>query len=344
MVIGLGGSGLSCVDELLSLGRSVVGVDAGIVAGGAAGRNGGILRAGVAAFHHDAVKSLGRDRAVRLHHLTGVELKRIAEQAPAFVRMSGSMRIALTAEEESDCALQRAAMRADGLAVEPYDGPLGRGLFFPDNASVQPMARCRALAENVMARGARLFEQSAALSINGTAVTTAHGRIDCDRVVVAVDGRLESLLPELTGRVRTTRLQMLATAPARDVEIPCAISANYGFDYWQQLPTGEIALGGGRDRAMDEEWTDDPQPTEVIQKYLESVLRDRIKTNAPITHRWGASVSYTKSGLPVLAEIRPGVIATGGYSGSGNLMGAICGRAAARLTCGEASEVASLLY
>jgi len=173
---------------------------------------------------------------------------------------------------------------------------------------------------------------------------TASGRINCEKVIVAVDGRLESLLPELDGAVRTTRLQMLATAPARDVGIPCPISANYGFDYWQQLATGEIALGGGRDRDMDTEWSHDNSPTDTIQRYLESVLRERIGTSAPITHRWGASVSYTKSGLPVLAEVRPGVIATGGYNGSGNLMGALCGRAAARMSCGMPSELASLLH
>jgi len=153
-VVGLGGSGLSCIDELLTLGRKVIGIDSGIVAGGAAGRNGGILRAGVAAFHHDAVKSLGRERAVRLQHLTGAEIVRIAEQAPGTVRMTGSMRIALTPDEEADCALQLAAMRADGLAAEPYDGPLVRGRFCPDNASMQPMARCRALAPSLEARGA----------------------------------------------------------------------------------------------------------------------------------------------------------------------------------------------
>lgn len=66
-VVGLGGSGLSAVLELLRLGRSVVGVDAGSVAGGAAGRNGGLLLAGLAAFHHDAVAALGRERAVPFH-------------------------------------------------------------------------------------------------------------------------------------------------------------------------------------------------------------------------------------------------------------------------------------
>ena len=42
-VVGLGGSGLACVLELLALNKRVVGLDAGSVGGGAAGRNGGFL-------------------------------------------------------------------------------------------------------------------------------------------------------------------------------------------------------------------------------------------------------------------------------------------------------------
>jgi hypothetical protein len=37
------------------------------VAGGAAGRNGGFLLAGLAAFHHDAVAAHGRARARALY-------------------------------------------------------------------------------------------------------------------------------------------------------------------------------------------------------------------------------------------------------------------------------------
>jgi len=41
--------------------------------------------------------------------------------------------------------------------------------------------------------------------------------------------------------------------------------------------------------------------------------------------------------------VRPGVWAAGGYSGTGNVIGALCGRAAARLACGGTAEVAELL-
>jgi gamma-glutamylputrescine oxidase len=42
--------------------------------------------------------------------------------------------------------------------------------------------------------------------------------------------------------------------------------------------------------------------------------------------------------MPVFEEVRPGVIAIGGYSGTGNVVGAIFGRAAARVVVEGRSE------
>jgi glycine/D-amino acid oxidase-like deaminating enzyme len=342
-VIGLGGSGLTAVSELLALGRRVVGIDAADVAAGAAGRNGGFLLGGTADFHHDAVAAIGHARALRIHQLTLEEIRRVADQAPGTVRFPGSLRIAESDEEFADCARQRDAMRADAIPVEDYAGRFGRGLFFPGDAAFNPLARCRALARKNIAGGAQLFARTRAESFSANEVVTAHGRIRCEQVIVAVDGRLESLVPELAGRVRTARLQMLATAPTREIEIPCPVYARYGFDYYQQLPDGSVALGGGRDKAVDDEWTNENEPSAFIQGYLERILREKLHVTAPITHHWAANVSYTFNGLPVLAEVRPGVWVIGGYSGTGNAVGALCGRAAARLASGDTTEFATLL-
>ena len=121
-VVGLGGSGLSCIRELLALGRSVVGIDAGQVGGGAAGRNGGFLLAGTQSFHHDTIAALGAERARAIYELTLAEIDRIAHDAPGTVRRTGSLRIATSAAELEDCGLQLAAMSADGMVVERYAG------------------------------------------------------------------------------------------------------------------------------------------------------------------------------------------------------------------------------
>jgi glycine/D-amino acid oxidase-like deaminating enzyme len=149
-------------------------------------------------------------------------------------------------------------------------------------------------------------------------------------VVVAVDGGLEVVLPEITGRVRTARLQMLATAPTDEVSLPRPVYARWGYDYWQQLPDGRIALGGCRDRFVEDEWSIDSRPTQQLQDALEGILREQLHITAPITHRWAASAGFSPDLSPVLEEVRPGVFACGGYSGTGNVLGAVYGREAMR--------------
>ncbi len=89
---------------------------------------------------------------------------------------------------------------------------------------------------------------------------------------------------------------------------------------------------------MLERWTKETAPTERIQDLLEKFLREHLRVTAPVTHHWAASVGYTPDGLPVLEEVRPKTWAVGGYNGTGNIVGVLSARAAARLVCGQRSE------
>lgn len=345
-VIGLGGSGLACIAELLASGvapERVVGLDASVVGGGAAGRNGGFLLAGTADFYHDAVAQFGRERAGRLYALTIDEIDRMATETPDAIRRTGSLRIASSDAELSDCEQHLAALCADGFPAERYAGPEGRGLLVPTDCAFDPLRRCATLACRAADAGARLFEESRAITFDSGQVRTPDGCVRCARVVIAVDGRLTDLVPALGSRVRPVRLQMLATAPTREIQLTRPVYARWGFDYWQQLEDGRLLLGGFRDLAGDEEWTDASTPTDTVQRMLESFLRDELRVSAPITHRWAATVSYSESGLPIFEEVSGGVIATGAYSGTGNVMGALCGRAAARWSLGTRGEIVGLL-
>ena len=326
-VVGLGGTGLTLVHALLARGASVVGVDAADVGAGAAGRNGGFLLAGAYDFYHDAVERHGRALARSLYEATLEEMPRIAEAAPGTVRGVGSRRVAASDAEVRDCEAQRRAMARDGLPVAWDDGPHGPGLFFPHDGAFNPLARCRVLARRAMADGAQLFARSPAVTVEAGRVTTPSGAIHCRRVFVAVDGGLELLLPELVGRVRTARLQMLATAAAPEVSIPTPMYYRDGYEYWQQLPGGEVALGVFRDQGGEAEWGMDPSPTAAIQDRLEALLRGRLGVRAPITHRWGALASFTPTGLPVVTLAREGIWALGGYNATGNVLGALCAKA-----------------
>lgn len=325
-VIGLGGSGLAAVLRLLELGLNVVGLDAGQVAGGAAGRNGGFLLAGTAAFHHDAVRSIGREQAVHWYRATLAELERMDAETPGLLNRSGSLRIASSEEELADCRAHLAALQADDLPGEWYEGAEGRGLLIPGDATFNPLLRCRTLADRAASMGAQLFEQSAATEVSGRLVRTAKGSVHCRSVLVAVDGRLSAVLPELATRVRPVRLQMLAAAPTQELQLTRPVYARWGYEYWQQLTDGSITLGGFRDQGGNAEETASSEPTQAVQRLLERFLREELKVTSKVTHRWAATVGYTDEVLPVREQVRDGVWAAGGYNGTGNLMGAITAR------------------
>ena len=76
-----------------------------------------------------------------------------------------------------------------------------------------------------------------------------------------------------------------------------------------------------------------------MQDRLETFLRGRLGVQAPVTHRWAGVVSYTTSGLPIVEQVESGVWAVGGYNGTGNVVGAICGRGVAQLVARGESEL-----
>jgi glycine/D-amino acid oxidase-like deaminating enzyme len=187
-----------------------------------------------------------------------------------------------------------------------------------------------------------LHEDSPVAGIEPGRVVTADGEVGCGTVLVCVDGHLDRLLPELAGTVRTVRLQMLATEPLPP-RWDRPVYLRGGMEYWQQLQDGRLALGGFRDVGGTEEETHDATPTAPVQDALDRHLRDRLGVTAEVTHRWAASVGYTRSGLPYVGQVRPRVWAAGGYCGTGNLVGALCGRELAAVALGEPAPASGFL-
>jgi glycine/D-amino acid oxidase-like deaminating enzyme len=69
-------------------------------------------------------------------------------------------------------------------------------------------------------------------------------------------------------------------------------------------------------------------------------LRERLGVRAAVTHRWAALVSFHRGRLlPLVEQVRPGVWAAGAYNGTGNVLGALCGRGLAQLAARGRSEL-----
>ena len=338
-VVGLGASGLAAVEALVARGLSVIGLDAGRVAAGAAGRNGGFLLGGPALFLHDAVAAWG-EPAVDLYRETLAEIDTLAATLPPGVlRRRGSVRLAglpgpaVDPDEEAererevkDCAAHADALRDHGIAVEDYDGELGRGIFLPDDAAVNPAVRALSLAAR-LEHHAALHENTPVQRVESGVVTTARGVVRAPVVIVAIDGRLETLLPQLAGRVRTARLQMLATAPLPS-RLDGPVYGRWGYDYAQQGSDGRLYVGGGRDRFVDAEWTKGTEPTEGVQGWIEHVATRIAGGQVDVEDRWAASAGFTPDGRPLCTRVSDGVVAIGGYNGTGNLVGPVAARAA----------------
>ena len=323
-VVGLGGSGLRAASEGVRKGMSVVGLDAGQVASGASGRNGGFLLAGMALFYHEARERYGPDRARSFYEETVIELGEFYDEG---ARQTGSLRIGIDDGELTDIEAEFAALREDGHDVEWYEGPEGAGILIPVNGVCNPMHRVRDLACATADIGARLFENSPAVAIEPNLVKSHMGDVEAEHILVAVDGGLETLLPSLASRVHTASLQMVATAPDPGLTLTRPVYTNYGYEYYQQLPDGSVALGGGRNQHPDLSWTTEPVIIPEIQGVLDDVL-DRIGVKAPVTHRWSGRAAWTDDARPIMEELSPGVVVIGAYSGHGSVVGSLYARKA----------------
>ena len=325
-VVGLGANGLTAVLAAAQRGLNVIGIDADRIAAGAGGRNGGLLLAGIADFHHNARKLVGNEKAASMYRHTLAEMDLIESTTPSAVKRGGALRLAHDDVELKDCQEHFAALTEDSFPVEWYEGPQGVGLKITSDGVFHPLKRVVELANLAVKAGARIFTHSPAIEINSGEVITASGKIKAKNILVAADGNLHRIFPELKDKVQPVRLQMIGTAPTQEIKFEYAVYVRDGWDYWQQLPDGRIAIGGGRDLSMETEFTDINEPTEFMRKYLSDRLAN-LNVNAQVEYHWSAIVGYTHNDLPIAQEVKPNVYAMGGYCGTGNVVGSLLGRA-----------------
>ena len=330
VVIGGGVTGCSCALTLAERGVRVRLYEAREIAGGASGRNGGFALRGATAPYDEARRELGDERARRLMELTERALDRMEELAGDAFRRVGSLRLAFDADERDALRREHDALREHGFAVEwvdelepPLDQLYLGAILHPRDGALHPARWVRRLAAHAVNAGAEIRE--------GERVTI--DELDADAIVVACDGFIPQLLPELP--VRATRGQVLATEPLRERRYDRPHYARGGYDYWQQLPDGRLVIGGNRDASIATEDTDLEETTSLIQERLEALAEQLIGYRPEVSDRWAGIWGTTPDVVPLVGEVRDGVWVAGGYSGHGNALGLACGDLVARAILGE---------
>jgi gamma-glutamylputrescine oxidase len=361
-VIGAGVAGLACARRLAEHGIETLVLEQETVAGGASGRNGGFLIAGLAPFHNDAVELYGRDYARRVYACTLAVQEEMYALAAELgvgddVRTVGSLRVSASEEEAEHVRRHVAALREDGFPgrlLERDKLPLAlrrsawNACLTEHDGSLQPARWIRALAHHAEHAGVRIHEHSPVsgpVKAPGEGVVEAAGAtVRARHVIVAADGALPALVPHYDGRVRARRLHMVATEPLSERVVDQLVYARWGYEYFQQRPDGRILAGGFGDLDGEASYTDrghgDPRIWERIERYL----REDVGVAAAITHRWTGTVGYSDDRRPYVGQVpgRPGLLVAGGYSGTGNVPGFLAGRELADMVAG--AEVGEPLF
>jgi glycine/D-amino acid oxidase-like deaminating enzyme len=312
LVVGGGITGVSLLRRLGERGVKAALVERTSLAFGASGRNAGFLLEGTAANYAEAVRLHGREVAREVWDVTAENHRRLAEAlgGRAGYHRGGSRTLAASAAEEAQLAESAELMSEDGWPVTLA----ARSIVNPRDGELFPAEAVAALAADCPP-GA-IFE--------GVELTDLElPPVAADEVILATNAFIGQLIEDIP--IAPVRAQMLATAPfgTRVAERPTY--SDHGYQYWRQLPTGEVLAGGYRDRAPAEELGYDLATTATIQGHLDRHLAG-LGVTAPVTHRWAGTMGFTPDALPLVGRLRPGLSICAGYTGHGMAFAHLCAR------------------
>jgi len=192
------------------------------------------------------------------------------------------------------------------LGAEKFVG----GIKYVGDASVNPLrllGRLRKVIEDRF-KNVTLLEHNEVYSFDNEGenkiVKTNKLQIETPVVIMATNGYSPLLHKFFQDKIFPTRGQILATSPVpRFMEGPCY--ANFVLDYFRQMPTGEMIIGGFRQLQRDAEVGYSDQITDVIQTALEEFLQEHVPhvRQAKITHRWTGIMGFSVDGQPMVGAL-----------------------------------------
>jgi len=363
-IIGGGLTGLNAALELSRTGVSATVLEAATIGFGASGRAGGQVNLGLNAGPSELLRRFGREQGLRLIELvldtpqTVFDLIREYDlQCDAvqngWVQAAANKAIwhsqQATAEEYNAYRQVLSVLDAEELsACSGAHGYVG-GLFCASAGSVQPLAYTRELARVAVERGVRIHDRSAVTGIDRIGkqwrLLTANGELVADRVLICTNGytqpQAKGPLKGLSSKVVPVRSILAATAPLSDNLRKSILPNEVTFVdkrrlilYMRYDRDGRLCVGDHgptRDNFRMEDFAAVKQRALTVFPQLEGIQWD---------YHWGGRLAVTKSGLPFMHEVAPGLIAGMGFNGRGVGMGTMMGRELARYAVNDDASAA----
>jgi glycine/D-amino acid oxidase-like deaminating enzyme len=220
-------------------------------------------------------------------------------------------------------------------------------------AALHPAKLVRGLAEAVCALGVKVYEQTAALTVEPGRVVTSHGAVTAAFVLPATEG-YSAQLPGHRRDLAPVYSLMLATEPLpREVWDQIGLHDRATFSderhltiYGQRTADDRIAFGG---RGAPYHFGSRVDPSyEVVDRVhtaLRTILVDLFPEVAPaqITHRWGGNLGVPRDWFPSVGLDRTtGMAWAGGYVGDGVATSNLAGRTVADLILERDTDLVAL--
>lgn len=358
-VVGAGFTGLRAALFLAEAGAKVVVLDAGDVAFGASGRNGGQVNPMLPFNTPDKLRKLLG--TTYFERLTETSLNSADElfdliktyQIDCQARQNGWLRVCHTDKALVKAKEGVAAWNAHGAGMEIVEGDeLKRisgsdvyrsGVITPKGGAVQPMSLARGLARAAVQRGVIVHGQSAVTSlskIDGKWVAkTAHGQVTSGKVIVATNGYTDSLIPKLSKTILPLTPIQVATDPLPEDVIGSVLPGGHTISdsrrvimYARREPDNRMVYGGFGKILPNGEFGG-----------FDWLIKDAIRVFPQLkgvnwTHRWGGRVALTDDHLPHVHEPKDGLLIGLGYNGRGVAMSHVVGRVLAERALGKAAD------
>jgi gamma-glutamylputrescine oxidase len=352
-VVGAGYTGLSAALHLAQRGLSVIVLEAQRVGFGASGRNGGQVGSGQRLDQTTLEGMVGRDDARLLWDMAeeakGMVRSLIADHAMPVTFHPGVAHACYSQGEVDDARRYAEKLARDYgyTQVEPLDRSGIRTLIGSDAFAggeldrgaghVHPLNYAIGLARAAQAAGAVIHERSEVTRIEDgprPVVHTAQGSVTCGHVILAANGYLGGLEPEVAARVMPINNFIVATEPlgARAREVltePVAVAdSKFVVNYWRLSEDGRLLFGGGESygwRFLD--------VIRTVRKPLLSIYPQL--ADVRIDHAWGGTLAITMTRNPCFIRPRPNILSASGYSGHGVALATLAGRVLAEAIAGQ---------